>query len=97
MKEPHNPQNKSASYDEAHEDSVEHNINEEIVEPNIPVSNFYDKLSDATCDAKLGKVPEPGLTSKVTESLKFVEEQMKRISKKMDKNLEMSQKIAHKN
>ena len=58
MKEPHNPQNKSASYDEAHEESVEHN--EEIVEPNIPVSNFYDKLLDENSDAKLGKAPEPG-------------------------------------
>ena len=73
MKEPRNPQTKSVTYHEAHEESVEHN--EEIVEPNIPVSNLYDKLLDETCEAK---VSEPCITSTVKESLEFFEEQMKR-------------------
>ena len=100
MKEPPNPQTKL--YDEAHEESVKHI--EEIVEPNIPVSNLYDKLLDETCeetcDAKLEKASEPRITSISTENLsefwKILEEQMKKISKKMDKNLELSQEIAHK-
>ena len=92
MKEPPNHQSKSASYNEAHEESVKHY--EEIVEPNIPVNNLYDKLLDETCEAK---VSEPCITSTVKESLEFFEEQMKRLSNKMDKNLELSQKIAHNN